>query len=445
MHDMIPLLPWFGLLLGVFCLAGAFRAGRLRRLVENLPISKTTGVFIGLVDLKGTAESARPLTSYLAGQPCVHYQWSVEESWSRTVTETYTDANGKTQTRTRHESGWTKVAGGGEMIPFYLCDDCGVLLVWPEGAKLEPTTLFSETCGRGDPLYYGRGPAGAVADSDHRRRFTEQGIPQHATICVIGQARERQDVVAAEIARDPHAPLFLISTRSREQVSSGMKWGQWIWTLLGLVLAVGGLVWQDAARHIPPETRLPIYAAAGLGFVAVAVLAWIWMVYNSLVDLRQRVRQAWSLVDVQLQRRHDLIPNLMEMVKGYRDYERHLQGELAALRSELMATPPGVAGPDYRAVTKAAVAIAERYPQLKADANFMALQKNLVDTEQRIALARGYFNDIATHYNTRLEIIPERFVARLGAMKPQTLMEANDFERAAVKVDMAVPLAQAAS
>ena len=72
------------------------------------------------------------------------------------------------------------------------------------------------------------------------------------------------------------------------------------------------------------------------------------MVFNSLVDLRQRVRQAWSLVDVQLQRRHDLIPNLVEAVKGYRDYEQQLQTELAALRGQLLATPPGVTGPDYQ-------------------------------------------------------------------------------------------------
>jgi hypothetical protein len=444
MQDFIPFLPWFSLLFGLFALAGAFRAGRLRRLVENLPPSKTTGVFIGLVDLKGTAEAAQSLTSYLAAQPCVHYQWSVAEQWSRTVTETYTDANGNTQTRTRYESGWTTVASGGEMIPFYLRDDCGVVLIRPEGAKVEPRTLFDETCGRGDPLYYRKGPAGAVANSDQRRRFTEHGVPLHAALCVIGQARERQDVVAAEIARDPQAPLFLISTRSQEQVSSGMKWGQRIWTALGLVLAVGGLVCHDAIRHIPLETRLPVYVPAGLGFLTVAALTWVWMDYNSLVDLRQRVRRAWSLLDVQLQRRHDLIPNLVETVKGYRDYERQLQSELAALRSELVATPPGVAGPDYRAVTRAAVAIAERYPELKANANFMALQKSLIDTEQRIALARGYFNDIATHYNTRLEIVPDRFVAWFGAMKPQVLMDANDFERAAVKVDMAVPAAQTA-
>ncbi len=95
-----------------------------------------------------------------------------------------------------------------------------------------------------------------------------------------------------------------------------------------------------------------------------------------------------------------------------------------------------MAGPDYAGVTKVAAAIAEQYPELKANTTFTGLQKNLVDTEQRIALARGYFNDIATHYNTRLEIVSERFVARLIAMQPQTLMAANDFERAPVTVEM---------
>ena len=134
MHDFAPFLPLVGSLLSLLCLAGAFRAGRRRWLVDNLPTSKTTGVFIGLVELKGTAESARPLTSYLAQEPCVHYQWSVEEHWSRTVTETYTDSEGKTPTRTREESGWTTVANGSEMTPFFLQDDCGVILVRPEGA-----------------------------------------------------------------------------------------------------------------------------------------------------------------------------------------------------------------------------------------------------------------------------------------------------------------------
>lgn len=161
------------------------------------------------------------------------------------------------------------------------------------------------------------------------------------------------------------------------------------------------------------------------------------MIFNSLVDLRQRVRAAWALVDIQLKRRFDLIPNLVNCVKGYRDHEAQLQTELAALRTQLGATPPGVAGPDHAAVSQQVAGIAERYPELKANDAFLALQKNLSDTEQRIALARSYFNDIATHFNTRLETVPEKFVAALGAMKPQPLMAANDFERAPVTVDLA--------
>jgi hypothetical protein len=436
MHDFAPYLPLPGFLVALLSLVLAFRDGRRRRLIDNLPTSKTSGVFIGFVELKGTAEAARPLTSYLAGQACVHYAWTVEEHWSRMVTETYTDSKGRTQTRTRHESGWTRVGNGGETIPFYLQDDYGVILVRPDGAKIEPLTMFDETCGTGNPLYYGKGPAGAVADSDYRRRFVELGIPLKTNLYLVGQSRERADVVAPEIAADEQAPMFLISTRSEEQVSSGMKWGARGWAFFGLVAAVGFVVWRDAALNAAPGPRVGIYLAVGAAYLCTGLLAWVWMVYNSLVDVRNRVRQAWSLVDIQLKRRADLIPNLVNCVKGYRDHEAQVQTELAALRNQLAATPPGETGPDHGAVSKQVIAIAERYPELKADDAFLSLQKTLSDTEQRIALARSYFNEIATHYNTRLEIVPERYVARLGAMKPQSLMEANDFERAAVKVDL---------
>src|SRR5438045_5012594 len=138
---------------------------------------------------------------------------------------------------------------------------------------------------------------------------------------------------------------------------------------------------------------------------------------------------------MQWKRRHDLIPNLLNVVQGFKDYERTVQKELAELRTQLQATPPGVAGPDYSAVQNCVIALAERYPDLKANDLFLKLQQNLIDTEQRIALARGYFNEIATHYTTRLERVPDRFVAAIAAMRPQALIAANDFERAPVKVD----------
>ena len=435
MHDFAPFLPLIGAVLALVSLACAFRNGRRRRLIDNLPTSKTSGVFIGFVELKGTAESAGPLTSYLAAQSCVHYAWTVEEHWSRTVTTTETDSKGNTRTVTRHESGWTQVANGAETTPFYLQDDGGVILVQPEGATIEPLKMFEETCTPLNPLYYGKGPAGAVANSDGRRRFVEMGIPLKAELYVLGQSRERQDIVAPEIAADEHAPMFLISTRSEEQVSSGMKWGARGWAIFGLLAAVGFTVWRDGTLNVEPQSRIGIYVAIAAGYFLIGLLVWIWMVFNALVDLRQRVRAAWSLVDIQLKRRFDLIPNLVNCVKGYRDHEAQLQTELAALRNQLAATPPGVAGPDHGAVSNVIIGIAERYPELKANESFFALQKTLSDTEQRIALARSYFNEIATHYNTRLEIVPDRYVALLGTMNPQPLMAANDFERAAVTVD----------
>lgn len=433
-HTTEVLLPLaLGGVLALVFLLLALRANRRRRLVDNIPTSKTTGIFIGLTEVKGTAESAAPLTSYLAGQRCVHYAWTIQEHWSRTVTETYRDSQGHTRTRTRHESGWTTVDSGGEMIPFYLKDDYGFVLVRPQGAKLEPQTIFSTTCGRSDPLYYGKGPPQAVANSDHRRRFTEEAIVLHAPLYVMGQARERADVVAPEIAADPNAPLFLISTRTEEQVSKGMGWAYYGWHFLGLLAAGGGAAFAARASVQPV---IPIILGVAM-YLFAAALGWVWMVYNSMVDLRNRVRQAWSQVDVQLKRRHDLIPNLVAVVTGLRDYERDLQTELAALRAQQAATPPGQPGPDPGAVGPVLFALAERYPELKAQESFLKLQKELADTETRIALARGYFNEIATHYNIRLEIIPDRFISRLAGLRPETLMAANDFVRQPVAVEFA--------
>ena len=111
-----------------------------------------------------------------------------------------------------------------------------------------------------------------------------------------------------------------------------------------------------------------------------------------------------------------------------------MQPALAALRAQAMATPMGVAGPDFTGLAVSIRAVAEAYPELKAHASFAALQTQLVETEQRVALARAYYNDIATQWATRLEIIPDRWVAALGGMKREPLLVASDFERAAVAI-----------
>jgi hypothetical protein len=103
----------------------------------------------------------------------------------------------------------------------------------------------------------------------------------------------------------------------------------------------------------------------------------------------------------------------------------------------LTVTPPGEPGPDPQVTVAAVSAIVERYPELRANSSFMDVQSTLVKTEQRIALARGYFNEIASFYNARLQIVPDRFIAALGSMKPLDLLLADNFERAPVAVKFA--------
>jgi hypothetical protein len=426
-----------GSLAALGCLFGAFRALRHKRLIDDLPTSKTQGVFIGLAELKGTAESETSLTSYLAGVSCVQYAWQIDEHWSRTVTETYTDSKGHTQTRTRTESGWTKVADGGQSIPFYLKDDTGVIQIVPDGAKIHNVKTFDETATRSSPLYFGKGPQSEIANTTHKRRFHETALPLHTMLYVVGQARERQDVVAAEIAHDKNAPMFLISTQTEKQISAG--YGRWFWVLviIGLICAIGGAVGRDLLADTNKGLSWQPFVEASLGFLAVLAIGWVWTVYNSLINLRNRMEQGWSQVDVQLKRRHDLIPNLVTAVAGYRDYESETQKLITELRGQAEATPPGAAGPDFKGIAPMLRVIIERYPDLKASESFLRLQQALVDAEQRIALARDYFNDIATFYNTRLEIVPDRFVAGMARLRPATLMSAADFERAPVQVKLA--------
>jgi hypothetical protein len=417
-----------GSVVAFICVTAVFYFLRKKRLVDDTPTSKTLGVFIGLAELKGTAETDNPLTSYLANAPCVLYRWKVEEHWSRMVTT----VGPKGQVSTHRESGWTTVAKGAAEPPFYLQDDTGAIRINPQGAEIQDKEIYSRTVGRGDPLYYAKGPNNEIANSDHQRRFVETAILLHANLYVMGQAKEREDIVAAEIACDKKCPMFLISTRTEKQISSGLGGVVAVWVIVGLIAITAGVLINFSMNFLPVEPG-PILLAAGCYLFAL-VLGWVWSVFNSLISLRLRVKQGWGQMDIQLKRRNDLIPNLVEVVQGYASHEQGLQETIAKLRQQQTATPPGVAGPDYAGFAPMLRATVEEYPDLKASDLFLKLQKELSETEQRIALARDYYNQIVTFYNTRLQIVPDTFLARMMSMKAETLMGASDFERAPVKV-----------
>jgi len=124
----------------------------------------------------------------------------------------------------------------------------------------------------------------------------------------------------------------------------------------------------------------------------------------------------------------------VQCVEGYSSHEKSVQELVAEMRGQ---PEIGAARSDLRGYGPALLAVAESYPALKADQSFLELQKSLTDTEQRIALARAYFNDIVTFYNTRLEIVPDRFVGRMARLFRQNLINAADLDRAPVEVNLA--------
>jgi hypothetical protein len=418
-----------GSVVSLGCLIGAFFVLRRKRLIDDIPTSKAQGVFIGLVELKGTAESEKPLTSYLAGTRCVQCTWQVDEEWSKTVYTT--DAEGHTHSHT--ESGWTRVAGGSLYIPFYLKDDTGVIRIVPERATIHGVKVFDQTCSRGNPLYFAKGPASEVPNSTHRRRFLETAVPLHSMLYIVGQARVQENVVAPEIAYARDAPMFLISTRTEKQISRRYTLEFWLWFVAAAAVIGGTVAWSMLEAGSIVVQSLVI--AVG-GFIGAALLGWLWTVYNSFINLRNMVGQGKSQVDVQLKRRHDLIPNLVKTIEGYRTHEIETQKLLAEIRTQAEASLPGEAGPDPKGIAPMLNIIVERYPELKASESFLQLHHALVDTEQCIALARDYFNNIVTFYNTRLDIIPDRFVAAMARFRPQPLMAAADFERAPIHVQL---------
>ncbi len=175
--------------------------------------------------------------------------------------------------------------------------------------------------------------------------------------------------------------------------------------------------------------------------VVVVVLALIVVgMYNGLIKLRNLVQEAWRQIDVELTRRHDLIGNLVETVKGYAAHERGTLEDVIKARSAAMAPnqSPGQQAESENMLSQALgrlLAIAEAYPDLKANQNFLALQQELTSTEDRIASARRYYNATVRDLNTKVETVPTNFVAGMFGIKTAEYFEAVGEQREAPKVD----------
>ena len=160
--------------------------------------------------------------------------------------------------------------------------------------------------------------------------------------------------------------------------------------------------------------------------------------YNNLVGLRNRVKNSYAQIDVQLKRRNDLIPNLVETVKGYAGHEKGVLEEVTKARSSVMnASTPQEASEANNQLTgalKSLFAVAENYPDLKANSNFQQLQTELRDTEDKISYARQFYNDVVLKYNNACQQFPSSMIAKIFGFKEEVFFEAPEAERAVPEV-----------
>lgn len=172
--------------------------------------------------------------------------------------------------------------------------------------------------------------------------------------------------------------------------------------------------------------------------IILAILAFVWILYNGIIVAKLRINESLSQIDVQLKRRADLIPNLVETVKGYAKHEKELFEKVTKERASLVSAQ----GPEAKAkannqlseTLKSIFAVAESYPDLKASQNFLDLQEEVSDTENKIAYARQFYNSNVLDYNTKLVLFPNVLIANLLGFKPAEFFAASDEEKKNIKI-----------
>ena len=175
--------------------------------------------------------------------------------------------------------------------------------------------------------------------------------------------------------------------------------------------------------------------------LAVVVIAVVWVIaiYNGLIRLKNRVDEAWSDIDVQLKRRYDLIPNLVNTVKGYASHEKEVFEKVTEARTRAMgaqSAPDKAQAENALSQTlKSLFAVAEAYPDLKANQNFLELQRELTDTEDKIQASRRFYNGNVRDFNTKIQVFPNNVFAGMMNFTAREFFEAESGEKEAVKVE----------
>ena len=177
--------------------------------------------------------------------------------------------------------------------------------------------------------------------------------------------------------------------------------------------------------------------------IILAIAGWVIWTYNGLVALRNQLQNAWRQIDVQLKRRYDLIPNLVETVKGYMKHEQDTLQKVIDARSKAMASNGVKASAEAESALSQSLAkiflLMENYPELKANENVMQLQEELTTTENQIAFSRQYYNDLVMRFNMKQEVFPSNVVASFFRFQPGEFFDVAESEKAAPRVNLTLP------
>jgi hypothetical protein len=442
--------------------AGAISLSSWRKkwTIDDTPTSTCRGVFVGRNEVVGRARPLdQPLTAPFSQQPVVWFSWELEE-----------------YKKSGDDSRWVTIERRATAAPFWLEDETGRVLVRPRRAKLEPEqtlqrgiddgsfappysrwqlrqwvlvgedvierqqsladSAFHELPEQGGGfLSFTADTAGPISQLRGKHRITEQVIAVDAPLYLLGTARPRPDAPGLELTGD--AGDLLVSTESEAQVASSSGWSA---RIAGLVcLAASALFVGALAESITGQVRwswvVGIVVAELLALFLVALIRNV----NRQVEVKEQAAKAWSLIDVSLQRRAELIPKLVEVVQGYGAHEREVQELVAELRA--VPAPPApvrelpddativgaeVADRGQRRAARRAAVLAEASPSLEASEVYLDLQRRYADAEESVASARTFYNDAIEVLRTRRAQFPGSLFARFVAVPSWRLFEAEE-------------------
>ena len=493
------------LVLAVFLCWLSYRSLKRKRLIENVPSTKVLGITMGLNEVTGTVVCDSPLVSHISEQPCTWYRYTVEEYFQRVSSSSADDdddgdeseeidednEDNENEETVETDEGWERIEVGEEFCPFMLSDDTGAVRVVPDKAEFTGSRVLEARYERlprsildVNPLMNRRKPPKGALDLADRRadekwdggadrfellsdddrvfssisrrhlkggtgyyRVREYLIAPGDELYVLGSGRCREDIAEPEIAYDDVDDVLVLSVEGEAALASTHFWTAVAGFLGALGSLIAGAVMLEDAGKLPLSVPRDLVLLALVYLAGWAVLYGV-LLYNGLVDVRHRVLRSWSMIDVQLKRRHDLIPRLADCVKGYVAHESEVQEAMAALRSgkkprsaDGMPSKAQVRKGGRRAVAQreamtGLLAVSEAYPDLKASSVFQELHTSLIDTEDRIALARRFFNDSVTAYNDRIATVPDVFVAKFAQLTPALLYRVGKDESQSVSVDL---------